>query len=148
MKRIMIDASKCDGCKNCALACMDSHRSDGKEGVVTLDFNNPATAARNEIVNDRNGGYLPMFCRHCMEPACAQSCMSGALKKDEETGHVKYDETKCGSCFMCVMNCPYGIPKINYDRTKIIKCDFCNDRPEGPACVAACPKQAIYVEEV
>jgi len=148
MKRIMIDASKCDGCKNCALACMDSHRRDGKEGVETLDFNSPMTVARNEIVCGVNGGYLPMFCRHCTEPACANSCMSGALQKDEETGHVKYDEAKCGSCFMCVMNCPYGIPKISDDRTKIIKCDFCNDRPEGPACVLACPKQAIYVEEV
>ena len=74
--------------------------------------------------------------------------MSGALYKDEETGHVKYDDSKCGSCFMCVMNCPYGIPKISEDRKRIIKCDFCSDRPEGPACVAACPKQAIYVEEV
>ena len=42
MKRILIDASKCDGCKNCALACMDSHRTDGGSGVETLDFMDPA----------------------------------------------------------------------------------------------------------
>ena len=127
MKRIMIDSSKCDGCKSCALACMDSHRTDGKSGVETLDFNDPANESRNEIVNDGKGGYLPMFCRHCSSPKCLESC---------------------GSCFMCVMNCPYGIPKPDVGRTKIIKCDFCNDRAEGPACVAACPKRAIYVEEV
>lgn len=148
MKRIMIDPSKCDGCKNCALACMDSHRMDGGNGVVTLNFTLPETEARNEILNDGKGGYLPMFCRHCSVPGCANSCMSGALKKDMETGHVMYDEKRCGACFMCVMNCPYGIPKPSADGTKILKCDFCNERLEGPACVAACPKQAIWVEEV
>lgn len=148
MKRIRIDASKCDGCKNCALACMDSHRKDGGSGVETLDFSDASNESRNEIVGDGEGGYLPMFCRHCSVPACANSCMSGALVKNIETGHVTYDENRCGACFMCVMNCPYGIPKPDVTRTKIIKCDFCNDRPEGPACVAACPKQAIYVEEV
>ncbi|MCX4267538.1 MAG: 4Fe-4S dicluster domain-containing protein [Lachnospiraceae bacterium] len=148
MKRIMIDPSKCDGCKNCALACMDSHRKDGKTGVETLNFADPANEARNDIVNDGSGGYLPMFCRHCSVPQCAGSCMSGALYQDEKTGHVLYDETRCGACFMCVMNCPYGIPKPDVSRVKILKCDFCMDREEGPACVAACPKNAIYVEEV
>ena len=33
MKRIVIDPSKCDGCKNCALACMYSHGTDGVKGV-------------------------------------------------------------------------------------------------------------------
>lgn len=148
MKRIKIDPSKCDGCQNCALACMNSHRTDGQDDVVTLDFTNPETVSRNEIVGDGRGGYLPMFCRHCSDPACMNSCMSGALYRDEESGHICYQKERCGSCFMCVMNCPYGIPKVNHDRTNIIKCDFCNDRPEGPACVAACPKQAIFVEEV
>ena len=26
MRRIMIDASKCDGCKSCTVACMQAHR--------------------------------------------------------------------------------------------------------------------------
>lgn len=29
MKRIFIDPSKCDGCKNCSVACMEAHRRDG-----------------------------------------------------------------------------------------------------------------------
>lgn len=148
MKRIKIDASKCDGCKSCTLACMNSHRTDGGEDIITLDLLDVENIARNEIVNDGRGGYLPMFCRHCSDPKCEASCMSGALYRDEESGHIRYREEKCGACFMCVMNCPYGIPKVNPGRTRIVKCDFCNDREEGPACVAACPKNAIYVEEV
>ena len=37
-------------------------------------------------------GYTPIFCRHCDQPECVMSCMSGALSKDPETGHVQYDE--------------------------------------------------------
>ena len=77
MKRIMIDPSKCDGCKSCMLACMDSHRTDGKTGVETLDFKDPANESRNEIVNDGKGGYLPMFCRHCSSPKCMEAPFTG-----------------------------------------------------------------------
>jgi len=90
-----------------------------------------------------------LFCRHCAEPECVMSCMSGALSKDSESGHVFYNEEKCGSCFMCVMNCPYGVPKPDrLTRSKVIKCDFCRHDEEGPNCVRMCPKKAIYVEEV
>jgi carbon-monoxide dehydrogenase iron sulfur subunit len=53
------------------------------------------------------------------------SCMSGALSKDSISGLVNYDADKCGSCLMCVMNCPYGVMKPDQTNTKMIKCDFC-----------------------
>lgn len=148
MKRIMIDCSKCDGCKNCTVACMQAHRPD--EGTVyTLDLTDIANESRNHIVAMKDGSYKPIFCRHCDQPECVMSCMSGALQKDEASGHVLYDETKCGSCFMCVMNCPYGVLKADTaTRTRVIKCDFCQDQGGEPSCVKSCPKKAIYVEEV
>jgi carbon-monoxide dehydrogenase iron sulfur subunit len=74
--------------------------------------------------------------------------MSGALKKEAD-GLVQYDEERCGECFMCVMSCPYGNVKPDkVTRTKILKCDFCKDLAEAPSCVDACPKKAIFVEEV
>lgn len=36
MKRIWIDACKCDGCLNCTLACMNAHRAD-KGSIYDLD---------------------------------------------------------------------------------------------------------------
>lgn len=148
MKGIMIDCNKCDGCKNCTVACMQAHRPD--EGTAyTLDLTDIANESRNHIVGMKDGSYKPIFCRHCDQPECVMSCMSGALRKDEESGHVLYDETKCGSCFMCVMNCPYGVLKADTaTRTKVIKCDFCQDHGGEPSCVKSCPKKAIYVEEV
>ena len=110
MKRIIIDAEKCDGCKSCSLACMQAHRKDEGD-IYTLDLGDIKNESRNYIYKQKNGGYTPIFCRHCDEPECVLSCMSGALFKDPQDGHVYYDSEKCGSCFMCVMNCPYGVLK-------------------------------------
>ena len=148
MNRIAIRAELCDGCKNCSVACMQAHRKDVGT-VYDLDFTNPENESRNHIIALENGEYKPIFCRHCDEPDCVNSCMSGALQKDVDTGLVLYDEKKCGACFMCVMNCPYGTLKPDtLTGTKIIKCDFCKDVGGEPSCVQSCPKKAIYVEEV
>ena len=148
MKRIFIDPAKCDGCKNCTLACMESHREDGGRGLYPLDRTDPANQSRNRILSDGKGGYLPIFCRHCDDPDCAGTCMSGALVKNQTTGLVDYDAEKCAACYMCVMACRYGVPAVSPDRKRMIKCDFCQHLEEGPACVRACPKKAIEVREV
>ena len=152
MKRIIIDKDKCDGCKNCSVACMQAHRADHGETkggtVYDLDLLDPKNEARHTIAANGYGKYIPIFCRHCALPDCVMACMSGALKKDPVTGHVQYDEKRCGTCFMCVMSCTYGNVKPDVSRTKILKCDFCKDDNEEPNCVKSCPKKAIFVEEV
>ena len=148
MKRIFIDKDKCDGCKNCSLACMQAHREQSGT-LYDLDLLDPRNEARHHIVSDGKGGYVPIFCRHCSVPDCVGACMSGALKKDPSTAHIQYDEKRCGTCFMCVMSCPYGNVKPDKaSRTKILKCDFCTNDNEDPNCVKACPKKALYLEEV
>ena len=148
MKRIIIEQEKCDGCKSCSIACMQAHR--GSPGTIyDLDLTDPKNEARHTIAIGYGGGYFPIFCRHCAEPDCVGACMSGALKKESDTGHVQYDETRCGACFMCVMSCPYGnIKPDKATRAKILKCDFCKDDNEDPNCVKSCPKKAIHLEEV
>jgi carbon-monoxide dehydrogenase iron sulfur subunit len=148
MKRIMIEQEKCDGCKNCTIACIQAHR-ETPGTVYDLDLLDPRNEALHVIVSDGKGGYFPIFCRHCSVPDCVGACMSGALRKDQATGHVQYDEKRCGACFMCVMSCPYGnIKPDKPTRRKIVKCDFCINDNEDPNCVRNCPKKAIYVKEV
>lgn len=147
MKRIKIDQSLCEGCMNCVLACMEEHNSNGKS-IYDLDLTDISNESRNHISVNSNNKYTPLFCRHCDEPECVATCMSGAMQKDKITGIVSYDETKCASCFMCIISCPYGILKSD-DKTKkiILKCDLCKHR-ETPRCVENCPTGAIYLEEV
>lgn len=148
MRRIIVEYEKCDGCKNCSVACMQAHRKTPGT-IYDLDLTNPENETRNFIIQSEDGFYRPIFCRHCDDPGCAMSCMSGALRKDPQTGLVTYDEKRCGSCFMCVMNCPFGVLKPDSGtRSKVIKCDFCADDSGEPNCVKSCPKGAIHVEEV
>lgn len=147
MKRILIDADKCDGCGNCSVACMQAHRLDGT--VYDLDLTDPRFESRNKILLDSMKKYIPLFCRHCDSPGCVEACMSGAMVKDLETSYVLYDADKCAQCFMCVMNCPFGVLKPDrLSGTYVVKCDFCNGRDEGPGCVKMCPTKSIYVQEV
>lgn len=144
MKRIMIDKDKCDGCMNCSVACMVEHNDKGKS-IYKLDLEDARNESRNHIVYNKSKGYVPIFCRHCDEPECVYTCMSGAMTKDRETEIVSYDEKKCASCFMCVMSCPYGILKADDSTNKVVvKCDMCGGR-EIPRCVDSCPKGAIYL---
>jgi Fe-S-cluster-containing dehydrogenase component len=63
-----------------------------------------------------------------------------ALKKNQETGIVDYDQDACIGCRMCVSACPFG--NISYDRQAkaVLKCDVCEGAPE---CALFCPTDAI-----
>lgn len=144
MKRIIIEADKCKGCKNCSVACMKAHMPEG----AVFSLSDPQFESRNTILLDSAGKYRPLFCRHCAKPACANSCMSGALVKNPD-GHVLYDRDKCAQCFMCVMNCPFGVLKPDRATgTYVVKCDFCALHGSDPSCVKNCPTETIYVKEV
>ena len=123
-------------------------RAHAPEGVA-FSRSDPLFETRNTILLDGEKQYKPLFCRHCAKPTCANSCMSGALKKDPKTGHVLYNADTCAQCFMCVMNCPFGVLKPDRStNTYIVKCDFCEKHGSEPNCVKNCPRKAIYVKEV
>ena len=145
MHRILINKELCTGCQNCVLACMLKH-SEGNN-IYTLDLENIDNDSRGHIELDKNDKPVPIICRHCDEPECVLTCMSGAMYKDKENGLVLYDEERCGSCYMCVMSCPYGVLKPD-DRSKqtILKCDLCKNE-ECPKCVVSCPSGAIELQK-
>lgn len=146
MKRIYIDQELCQACKNCVLACMVEH-SEAKS-VLELDLTDPTNQARNKVVLNHDGQVIPLICRHCDDAVCLETCMSGALQRDEQTGHISCNEEQCAGCWMCVMSCPYGMVFPGVKNNKVAsKCDMCTGKEE-PACVANCPTGAIKVIEV
>lgn len=147
MKRIMIDKELCSSCLNCYIACAAEHNGSSKS-MLNVDLENIKSEGRNHITLDSAGKPVPIFCRHCDEPECVNTCMSGAMTKNKGTGIVSYDKEKCASCFMCVMSCPFGVLKPDTETKKtVVKCDLCNGR-ETPRCVENCPTGAIYIQEV
>ena len=143
--RFHFDMTRCVGCQCCVVACNEQN-------------NNPASVNWRRVGEIEGGEYpltkrfhLSMACNHCLDPACLTGCPTEAYVKIEKTGVVVHREDECIGCGYCTWNCPYSVPQFNPERNIVTKCDMCHHRLEGnlePACVAACPEQAIRIEKV
>jgi DMSO reductase anchor subunit len=74
-----------------------------------------------------------------------------AYEKDPITGIVKHLDDQCIGCQYCTFTCPYEVPQYNAKRGIVRKCDMCSGRlaaGEAPACVQACPNEAIAIRVV
>ena len=74
-----------------------------------------------------------------------------AYDKDPVTGIVRHLDDQCIGCQYCVMKCPYEVPQYSKKRGIVRKCDMCANRlvvGEAPACVQACPHEAIKITVV
>jgi formate dehydrogenase iron-sulfur subunit len=76
----------------------------------------------------------------------------GALHKTA-LGPVAYDAYKCMGCRYCMLACPFGVPKYEWNNSltpRVQKCIMCSDRVEKgqvTACVEACPTGATKFGE-
>jgi len=148
---ILTDVTKCIGCLECVAAC---------KKVNKLELDRPRTWQRDDGLSARNWTaivqkpdkkYIRKQCRHCLEPACASACPVGALRQTKE-GVVVYDGSKCLGCRYCMMACPYGIPRYDWDQPipYIRKCIMCYDKVtkgDEPGCTDACPTGATIFGE-
>jgi formate dehydrogenase iron-sulfur subunit len=139
-----VSLDSCTGCKACVSAC---HSLNGLEedeswravgllvGMEDVPWQQTVTTA----------------CHHCVDPACAEGCPVLAYEKDAETGIVRHLDDQCIGCQYCSLKCPYDVPKYSKRLGIVRKCDMCYGRltaNEAPACVQACPNEAIRIEVV
>ncbi|TDE88880.1 nitrate reductase subunit beta [Occultella glacieicola] len=92
--------------------------------------------------------YLPRICEHCLNPACAASCPSGAIYKREEDGIVLVDQDTCRGWRKCVTGCPYKKVYFNHRTGKAEKCTFCFPRIEvglPTVCAETCVGRLRYI---
>ncbi len=148
---ILTDVTKCIGCLECVAACK-------KINGLSLDtprtwHKNDGLSARNwtSILRHEDNHYIRKQCRHCLEPACASACPVNALHQTKE-GAVVYDAGKCLGCRYCMMACPYGIPRYDWDEPVpyVRKCILCYDQikiGKQPGCTTACPTDATIFGE-
>ena len=161
-KAILFDSSRCTACRGCQVAC-----KCWNDLPSTLEKNgNPSTGSYQSPMdlngttrilisfNEEAGGdkgvkwaFGRRSCQHCTDAPCATICPGGALKKDEATGFVSVDESKCIGCQFCVMACPYGVRSWNKEQKVVEKCTLCEQRisqGELPQCVAQCGSRARF----
>ena len=141
MKRIYVNEKWCLGCHLCEYYCAFANSGERDMAVALRDVKiNPRIR-----IEERNGVSFAVGCRHCEEPLCVKSCITGALQIHD--GVITVDQDKCVGCYTCILSCPYGAVMPG-EGTAVQKCELCTRNAQGsPACVAGCPNQAIVWEE-
>ena len=141
MKRIYVKEEWCLGCHLCEYNC--AYANSGLSDMVKALKEKPIYPRIRIEGNDRIT--YAVSCRHCDDPLCVKSCISGALAFRD--GTVTIDHDKCVGCLTCMLVCPYGAI-VRGEHGVVEKCELCLKNSTGsPACVAGCPNRAIVYEE-
>ncbi len=145
-KGILTDVTRCIGCERCVQSC----RMANDLGTL-LPFrwllDDGLSAVRWCSVLRKDGKFVRKQCMHCLQPACVSACPVGALQKTAE-GPVIYDSDKCLGCRYCMMSCPFGIPRYDWESAVpyVRKCQMCYQgrvsKGVQPGCTAGCPTGA------
>jgi formate dehydrogenase iron-sulfur subunit len=137
-----VDLDACTGCKACVTACHSLNGLDDDETWrdVGVLFGGTVLEPVQQTITTA--------CHHCVDPACMNGCPVNAYDKDPVTGIVRHLDDQCIGCQYCTWKCPYDVPKYSKKRGIVRKCDMCSSRlavGEAPACVQACPSEAISI---
>ena len=152
---LVIDQDSCVRCGQCVWSCGNAHddgtprltRRGDKLLLPILDDRAPGTAKVTAVPL-----LLPNSCQHCKNPACLKDCPTAAIVRDGR-GEVKIREDLCTGCGNCARGCPWEniqiVPRTPSKTERsifpdvVVKCDLCEPLSHGPACVSACPTEAI-----
>ncbi len=155
----LFDATLCVGCRRCEAACNEvNHLPDPARPFddpgVLQDHRRTSVRAYTVVNRFEAAGSTRKFvnvktqCMHCVDPSCVSACLVGAMRK-HPNGAVTWDTGACIGCRYCMVACPFGVPKYEFDKgiePRVMKCTLCYPRLEEglpPACAAACPMEAI-----
>ena len=141
---MLIDLDRCTRCDDCVRACAATHD------------NNPRFIRQGP---ESSGVMVASACMHCVDPVCMIGCPTGAIHRESINGQVEINPDTCIGCSVCAQSCPYGtiqmvalhdeegLPIVTEETgapiRRATKCDLCIDQPAGPACVSACPHDAL-----
>lgn len=142
MKRVYVREEWCLGCHLCEFNCAAAN--SGTDIIKAFKSENkPIPRITVEEGGDIN---FAVQCRHCPDPVCVKSCITGALSANN--GVISVDQSRCVGCYTCVLACPVGCIVPSGEGKPVSKCDLCTSNGRGePACVAGCPNKAIVFEE-
>ena len=145
MKNIAVHLDRCTGCKTCELYCAAERGSNSKTLLQAVQ-ENPLPQARVRV-EGTNEVPVALQCRQCIQAPCLDSCLTGALGRDAESGVIVIQENNCIGCWTCTLFCPYGVIYPWPERKIALKCDRCLYM-EVPVCIDVCPTKALELIDV
>jgi formate dehydrogenase iron-sulfur subunit len=152
----LIDVSRCIGCKACQSACMEWNDLRDQIGVNEGSYTNPPDLTdqtwnlmrfyEEQIEGSLQWLILKDQCMHCADPGCLKACPAPGAIVQYSNGIVDFHQEDCIGCGYCISGCPFNIPRLRKEDSKVYKCTLCSDRVSvglEPACIKACPTQAL-----
>jgi formate dehydrogenase iron-sulfur subunit len=152
----LIDVSRCIGCKACQSACMEWNDLRDQVGVNEGSYTNPPDLTdqtwnlmrfyEEQIEGSLQWLILKDQCMHCADPGCLKACPAPGAIVQYSNGIVDFHQEDCIGCGYCISGCPFNIPRLRKEDSKVYKCTLCSDRVSvglEPACIKACPTQAL-----
>jgi len=148
---VLVDTTRCIGCRSCEFACAAQNHLPEPDGATVPSPDRDTTTTQWTVVKgyevDGKSITVKRQCMHCLEPACTSACLTKAMRKTPD-GPVTWDGSRCMGCRYCMVSCPFDVPRFEYHSAnpRIQKCQMCPSRiaaGQPPACVAACPAQAL-----
>jgi formate dehydrogenase iron-sulfur subunit len=152
----LIDVSRCIGCKACQAACMEWNDLRDQIGVNEGFYTNPPDLTdqtwnlmrfyEEQIEGSLQWLILKDQCMHCADPGCLKACPAPGAIVQYSNGIVDFHQEDCIGCGYCISGCPFNIPRLREEDSKVYKCTLCSDRVSvglEPACIKACPTQAL-----
>lgn len=150
---ILVDTTRCVGCRSCEAACAEANHLPppdiNDQSVFEKERKTSVTqwTVVNRYETEKGEVFVKKQCMHCNQPGCVAACLVKAMEKRKE-GPVTWD-TNCMGCRYCMPSCPFEIPKFEFHSAnpRIQKCNMCWERlkkGEKPACVEACPEEALF----
>lgn len=149
---VLVDTTRCVGCRACEAGCAEANNLPVPDISDTSVFEKKRQTSLSEwnVINryktEKGEVFVKKQCMHCNQPGCVSACLVKSMEKRKE-GPVTW-ETNCLGCRYCMVSCPFDSPKFEYNSPtpRILKCTLCWDRlkkGEKPACVDACPEEAL-----
>lgn len=152
---MLIDTSKCTGCRTCIIACKKWNHlplevnkfhtaKDGRPRFSAsqwIDVAYQRYRAPEDAEKYEKWLYTRQSCMHCRDASCVKVCPVGAIAHTA-WGTVEIDPKRCIGCNYCIANCTFNVVGFDPARNIARKCTFCSDRLArglAPACVQACP---------
>ncbi|MHA2071763.1 MAG: 4Fe-4S dicluster domain-containing protein [Candidatus Thorarchaeota archaeon] len=127
---LLVDMDKCTGCKQCSLAC----------SLIKEDLFDPYRGRVKVYKKEDIALGIQFLCEQCDTYPCIDSCPENALSRDDETGIITVDESKCTGQGECIEACTYYAIKLHPETNKAIICDLCDG---DPYCAKHCVPGAI-----
>jgi len=156
LKMVIVDYSKCTGCRTCEAVCSAYYNSVIVNGERLPGLGNPVYS-RIRVHSFNPDVDIPNVCNMCPDAPCVKACpvppepktARKAIYRDEKILTIQTDPNRCIACGSCAKACLE-------QRTGVIELDpktgkprpVCNLCEGDPQCVKHCPFNALSLVDV